>query len=498
MASFNNIPEALRVPLFYVEVDNSKANTASEIQRTLIIGQHLSDASIESNVPVKVSSVTDVAGLCGQGSMIHTMMAAYTANDRMGETWILPLADNETEMQQAKGSISVDAAPSESGVISLYIAGNRIQLTVRNTYTKEEIAADLVAKINSNTSLPVTALVDGTNANKVNLSAKNFGACGNQIDLRLNYLGLAGGESTPQGMGITIVPMTGGQGAPDLTQGLANLQDRGFDFIINPYTDTTSLNDLKDFLSDKNGRWAWDQQLYGHAYSVVSGTYGEVSAVGEVRNNPHETIGGVYRSPHTNYDLVAAFVGAIAQAIRNDPGRPTQTLKVMGILPPALEDRFNLAERNNLLFSGISTFVVADDDTIQIENTITTYQYNSFGAADDSYLQIETMYLLMYVNRFMRTQVTSKFPRMKLAADGTRFGAGLAIVTPAIIKAELIAQYKTLEMGGYVQDSKSFAKNIIVEKDAKNPNRVNVVWPGTLINQLRIFAVLNQFRLIAE
>jgi Mu-like prophage tail sheath protein gpL len=498
MVSFNNIPNALRVPLFFVEVDNSKANTASEIQRTLIIGQMMDSATIAPNVPVKVSSVSNVAGMCGQGSMIHTMFAHYMANDTMGETWILPLADDQTGMLQATGAITIDTTPSEAGVVSLYIAGVRIQLTVRNTYTKEEIATDLVAKINANASLPVTAAVDGTDGSKINLSAKNWGVCGNQIDLRLNYLGLAGGESMPQGMMMTITPMSGGQGAPDLTEGLSNLQDRAFDFIINPYTDTTSLNDLKDFLSDKNGRWAWDKQLYGHAFSVASGTYGEVSAVGEARNNPHETIWGVQRSLHPNYDLAAAFVGAIAQAIRNDPGRPTQTLKVTGILPPALEDRFNLPERNNLLFSGISTFVVADDDTVQMENTITTYQYNSFGAADDSYLQVETLYLLMYVNRFMRTQVTSKFPRMKLAADGTRFGAGQAIVTPAIIKAELIAQYRTLEFGGYVQDSRSFAQNIIVEKDSQNPNRVNVIWPGTLINQLRIFAVLNQFRLIAE
>ncbi|TJQ16894.1 phage tail protein, partial [Escherichia coli] len=37
--SFSNIPTNLRVPLFYVEVDNSMANSATETQRTLLIGQ---------------------------------------------------------------------------------------------------------------------------------------------------------------------------------------------------------------------------------------------------------------------------------------------------------------------------------------------------------------------------------------------------------------------------------------------------------------------------
>ena len=94
--------------------------------------------------------------------------------------------------------------------------------------------------------------------------------------------------------------------------------------------------------------------------------------------------------------------------------------------------------------------------------------------------------------------MTSKFGRMKLAADGTRFAPGQPIVTPNIIKADQIAEYQTLVFNGYAQDAEAFAKNIIVEQNASNPNRVDVLWPGTLINQLRIFALLNQFRLQAE
>ena len=66
------------------------------------------------------------------------------------------------------------------------------------------------------------------------------------------------------------------------------------------------------------------------------------------------------------------------------------------------------------------------------------------------------------------------------------------------IKADQIAEYQTLVFNGYAQDAEAFAKNIIVEQNASNPNRVDVLWPGTLINQLRIFALLNQFRLQAE
>ncbi|MHA3718072.1 phage tail sheath subtilisin-like domain-containing protein [Yersinia enterocolitica] len=491
---FTHIPSNLRTPLFFAEFDNSQANTATTTQRTLIIGQMLNAGTLPADVPVLVSSVATVAGQCGAGSMLHGQMAAYLANDIAGEIYILPLADTEA-MVAATGKITVTTQASATGVISLYIAGIRVQVAVVATDEVAAVATALTAAINTTASLPVTAAaVDAV----ITLTAKNKGAHGNTIDLRLNYLGSAGGETTPDSLVLAFTAMAGGAGAPELDDALANLQDRTFDFIINPYTDTVSLNKIKEFLSDSTGRWSYAEQLYGHSFAAQSGTYGQLTAAGELRNDQHASLLGVNGSPTPSYIWSAAYVGAIAQSLRNDPGRPLQTLTISGVLAPPLASRFTLTERNNLLHSGISTVTTADDGTVQVENIITTYQKNKYGAEDDSYLQIETLFLLMFVTRFLRTQVTSKFARMKLAADGTRFAPGSAIITPNVIRAELIAQYQTLEFNGYVQDAKGFAKGLIVEKSASNPNRVDVLWTGVLINQLRIFAVLNQFRLQAS
>lgn len=491
---FTNIPSNLRTPLFFAEFDNSQANTATTTQRTLIMGQMLTDGTLPANIPVLVSSVATVAGQCGAGSMLHGQMAAYLANDTAGEIYILPLSD-ATAMVAATGKITVTTQASATGVISLYIAGIRVQVAVVATDEVAAVAIALTAAINTTASLPVTAAAVGA---VITLTAKNKGAHGNTLDLQLNYLGSAGGETTPDSLVLTFTPMAGGAGAPELDDALANLQDRTFDFIINPYTDTASLNKIKEFLSDSTGRWSYAEQLYGHSFAAQSGTYGQLTAAGELRNDQHASLLGVNGSPTPSYIWSAAYVGAIAQSLRNDPGRPLQTLAISGVLAPPLASRFTLTERNNLLHSGISTVTVTDDGTVQVENIITTYQKNKYGAEDDSYLQIETLFLLMFVTRYLRTQVTSKFARMKLAADGTRFAPGSAIITPNIIRAELIAQYQTLEFNGYVQDAKGFAKGLIVEKSASNPNRVDVLWTGVLINQLRIFAVLNQFRLQAS
>ncbi|MFS7179492.1 phage tail sheath subtilisin-like domain-containing protein [Serratia proteamaculans] len=491
---FNRLPSNHRAPFFYAEFDNSMANTATAVQRTLLIGQMLSTATAAPGIPQKVSSDSAVAGICGSGSMLHNMMTAYLANDISAELWILPLADGATGTTAATGKLQVVTAAAATGVLSLYIAGVRVQLTVVSTDDSVAVAAAIAAVINAQSKLPVIAEVDSAATDTVKLTAKNKGAHGNSIDIRLNYQGAAGGEETPQGMELKITVMAGGAGAPALTDALGNLQDRAFDFIVNPYTDTTSLDAVKEFLSDATGRWSYAQQLYGHSFGALAGTYGSLSAAGEARNNQHETLLGINGLPTPAYLWAAALTGAIAPSLRNDPGRPTQTLTISGVLAPPLETRFMLTERNNLLYSGISTFTVADDGSVQVEKTITTYQKNKFGDADDSYLNIETLFLLMFVTRFLRTQITSKFSRMKLANDGTRFAPGSAIVTPNVIRAELIAQYRTLEYNGYVQDSAAFAQTLLVERNSSNTKRIDVLWTGTLIDQLEIFALLNQWR----
>lgn len=495
MVAFSRVPNNLRTPLFYVEFDNSMANTATATQRTLIIGGMLSTGTATPGIPQLVSSPNTVGELTGKGGILHAMMTAYQANDTAAEIWILPLEESETAMTAATGKIKVASAASDTGVISLYIAGTRIQLTVVATDDADSIAASLAALINATTALPVTATAA---TDTVTLTAKNLGATGNGVDIRLNFLDTPGGEATPAGLALTITAMTGGAGAPDITAALGNLQDRAFDFIVNPYDDTTSLDVLKTFLSDNGGRWSWDKQLYGHAFGTTTGTYAQLGTKGGLRNNQHETLLGVNKSPTPAYVWSAGYCGAAAVSLRNDPGRPLQTLAISGVLAPALEDRFDLIERNNLLYNGISTWTVDDDGTVRIENLITTYQKNAYGDADDSYLQVETLFTLAFVVRYLRTQITSRFGRMKLAANGTRFMPGAAIVTPNVIRADQIAQYQTLEYQGYVQDSAGFAKGLIVEKSKTNPNRVDVLWTGTLINQLRIFALLNQFRLQAS
>jgi phage tail sheath gpL-like len=213
-----------------------------------------------------------------------------------------------------------------------------------------------------------------------------------------------------------------------------------------------------------------------------------------MRNDQHMTILPENGSPTPHWLWAPAYCGAAAVALKADPARPVQTLAVNGVVAPPVSSRFDITSRNTLLFTGMSTFAVSDDGTVRLENLITTYQKNAFGQPDNSYLEIETMFQLMFLMRDLKGDLTSKYPRAKLASSVARLAPGVQVVTTAMIRSEIIAHYRTLEYNGQAQDSAAFAAGLIVTQNVNNHNRVDILWAGTIMNQLRLFAVLAQFR----
>lgn len=490
---FHNIPTNLRVPLFYAEIDPSQANTAQVVQRTLIIGQITSAGVAVANVPLRSQGVDDAKAQGGPGSMLALQTAAYRQNDTSGEVWYLPLADAGGGVL-ATGSVTFTGPTTAPGVLSLYIGASLVALAIASGQTAAQIATAITAAINALTDLPVTAAVDGVTTSKVNITAKNKGLAGNDIDIRVNYRGTAAGEATPAGVTVTIVAMANGATNPTLTTALSNLGDEPFDFIVSPYTDATSMAALTAFLNDTVGRWSWSVQVYGHVFMASRGSYGTLATFGQALNDQHASCVGVYDVPTPSWVWSAAITGAAAVSLRNDPGLPLQFVQIAGVLAPPIASRFPLSLRNALLYDGISTYTVDRAGGVAIENLITTYQHTPLSQPDDSYLQVETLFLLTYVLRRLKSVVLGKYGRKKLAKNGTRFAAGLNIVTPNLIRADIIAEYQAMEQEGYVQDAATFAANLVVEINATNPNRVDVLWPGDLIKGLRVFALLAQFR----
>ena len=199
--------------------------------------------------------------------------------------------------------------------------------------------------------------------------------------------------------------------------------------------------------------------------------------------------------PMPSWEVAAAYTSKGARSYMNDPARPLQTLELNGVLPPPKHKRFLLSQLNNLSYSGMATQRVDANNNLMIARESMMYQRNVYGIPDDAFELGTTLHTLAKLFRNQRQAITSKYPRHKLADDGTRYGVGQAIVTPSVIRAELVAEYAVDEYNGLVENLNAYKQNLIVERDPNNPNRVNVIYPPDLVNQMRIFAVLAQFRL---
>jgi phage tail sheath gpL-like len=297
---------------------------------------------------------------------------------------------------------------------------------------------------------------------------------------------------------LTYSPLASGAGDPSFATAISNLGETPVEYVCVPFTDSNSLNLWKTELGfGDTGRWGWIRQLYGHLFSAVRNDVGPLQVFGGTTHNSAQlsALGVELLAPSPVWEWAAAYTAKAARCLAIDPARPLQSLHLEGILPAKGQDLFTISELNTLASSGIATQRTFSDNIPTIARETTTSTRNLYGNTDDAYEVVTTLATLARLLRNQRQAITSKYPRHKLADDGTRFGAGQAIVTPKIIKAELVAQYRIDEFNGLVENGAAFKANLIVERDANDVNRVNVLYPPDLVNQLRVFAVLAQFRL---
>ena len=87
--SFNTIPGNLRVPLAYVEFDNSRAvvGTPAMQYRVLFIGQKVAAGTATVNTLLRVATTDAAVVLFGAGSMLTRMIEQFKAANRYIDCW---------------------------------------------------------------------------------------------------------------------------------------------------------------------------------------------------------------------------------------------------------------------------------------------------------------------------------------------------------------------------------------------------------------------------
>lgn len=487
--SFDSIPSALRTPGVYTEIDSTRAQSGVQLLncRILVIGQLAAGATVAALTLTRVTSVEQARTAFGAGSMAAIMCEAAMASNSTSELWVLPVADAGSGVAAA-GSVTYSGSPTAAGTVELYVGGRRVRVGVSTSDTPASIATATAAAIMADTTLPVTAAVDGGVPARLNITARNKGEAGNSIDLRIGYYG----EALPAGISATIVAMASGATNPDLTAALAAIGDNWFQCWALPYTDAANLALVEAELASRFGPL---REIEGHAFVAARGSVGTLGTLGDSRNSKHLTIVAAQGEPMPTYAKAAETAALVAFYASIDPARPLQTLAYSYCLPPALSARFTRQERNLLLFDGVATTYVDDGGVMRTERLVSTYKTNALGSPDTAYLDVETIYTLMLIRHDWRDYLRRKYPRHKLAADGTRYGPGQAVVTPNLIKAEAVAKFREWEELALVENIDQFKADLIAERNGSDPNRLDVLLPPDLVNGLRIVANKIAFRL---
>ncbi len=460
--SFDNIPSTIRKPGAYFEFNTTLAvnSLPANVQPTLIVAQRLTAGTVAALLPTRVYSSNDAATYFGRGSLAHRMVkAALKANPYLDLT-VCALDDGAGAA--ATGTVTIANAATGSGVLSLYIGNDLIQIAIASGNAVAAIATALAAAVNNLPDLPVTATA---NLGVVTITARNKGLVANQIDLEASITANIGST-------VTVAAMTGGTIDPGIQAALDKVYASQYSLIVTPYNDATALATLRDHLDAVSGPI---EQRPGVGYYAIDTTLASAITLATGINSGR-IVGALLRGTRSpSYELAAAF--AAVRASESDPARPLNYLALTGIAAPLEAQRLTRQEQESALANGVAPLQVNSSQQVQIVRVITTYMKNIAGVPDISLLDVTTIDTLDYTRRSVRERLLLRFPRAKLSTK-----------TPPRVRTEVLDVLRKLERLEILENVDANKSGVICERDEQDPNRLNIRIPADVVNGLHIIA----------
>ena len=483
--TFDEIPYDWLKPGTYIEARPNYANMGLVPfpARAVLFVQMLASGTAEARTLYRITRATEGTALFGAGSVGADMVTAFKAANRTSDVYAIALPDADVG-QAATGSFAFSG--SGSGPIALYIGDVRVRISATSTSTPASLAAAAVAAINAQVSLPVTATAA---TDKVALTARHKGEVGNSI---LLSVARRNDEVLPSGLTVTIEPMTGGTGNPDVQELLDVITNEWFTDIACAWSDAANQAALA---TDLATRFKAMGKKDGHAYIGATGTFGEMTAKGAVTNSPHISLIGGKRLATAPWQWAAGLCGLATFHLTNDPARQLRSLVMTGIMAPATEDLFTEEEQNLLLGSGVSTFNVLPDGTVTLDRIVTTYKVSNLNVTDRAWLDIMVPKTLTRVRYDWSAYVTLLYPRHKLADDDSAAAAHSdAVVTPKRMLASWAARCSLYERNAWIEDTKRTIEESSFTRSKDDRNRLEGNQQIVIIGNLMVLAAALEFQ----
>ena len=481
---FNDLPQALRYPGAYIEIDGSQAGLGGDLPVVLLVGQKLATGTAPVGEVVRIAGIEDAKTKAGAGSMLAQMAARYRNVDPTFDVFLLPYADDPAGVA-ATGTLTVASAATASGTLALYIAQRAISVGISTGQTAAQIATAIAAAITAaGIDIPVTAVAAGS---VVTLSARHKGTCGNAIDLRLNLYG----EDTPAGLVLALVAMSGGTGDPapgDLPALIGH--QHWFRYVVLGINDAATL---AAWHTESQRRYKPPVQAGFRAFTAHRGDYASAAAFGETKNYEHIADLSLALNPPTTWEAAATLAAAAAPRLYNNPVMSLEGTPLPGLKAASYHDWSN---GNGLLFKGMSLMEMGKDGSCYIKRLVSMYLYRSDGSTDDAYLDINVAEVMERIRYEQRMGAIQKFRGTVAAKSDEGYRPGLPITTEDSVKAFLLSLYKNVLMAqyGWVQAYDYYKRTLIVEQDPDNPSRFNFLDNPVVNSPFYILAGRSSFR----
>lgn len=433
-------------------------------RRLLLVGHKLTAGNLPLNTITTVSTESDAIARFGEGSMLLAMWRGAKANADLGlpidciaiEPGVTPIAASSTIVVGNTG-----ATLAMPGEVTLYVHGKRLSFGATTSDTEETVAAKMIAVINAQPSLQVTAAA-GAALNEVKLTCKWGGPTGNSIDVRGAFYD---DDRLPTGLTLTIPPMTLGAVNPDVSPVVGAMGLTRPTEIVCPFLDSTNLNILE---TELELRWKENNMRDGMVINAMRGTEAEITTFLAGRNCAHvHTI--VTTKDLTNPWETAAMAGAaIESQAAKDPAVPHTGIPLVGYLGPKPSDHFEDDQPNNLLQAGGSPLEINQDSTANLLRMVTNYTLSSAGAPDRSMAELCWLKTASYKRWFNVTEFQTKYRGYKLAQYITDPIPGQKIMTVPLAEEIMLGIYKTFMDVGLCQNMPYYKGTLKVEIDGAN------------------------------
>lgn len=493
MIDFMEIPSTWLDPAIFAEVkpNYSKKGVLAYPEKNIIVSQKLAGGTLTAGRIVEVTRADEGYAHFGEGSIGADQVVAFRKANKSTPLYVMAM-DDAAGATAATGTITFAGAASVSSTLYFKIGGRRISITALAADTPTALATKLVTAITADNRCAVTAT---SAVGVVTLTAKNKGACGNEIDVRVDRKV----ADLPSGLTATIVAMANGATNPNIQTALDAIDVSWFTKICVPWNDTANLQLLDTWLK---ARYVATSKLDCHGFVYKSGTYGQRTTFGDLTNCAFLTCGGLYRSPTSPWVHAATAMAIASFFLTQDPARQLKSLVLPGVEAPDLADQDTQDERNFLLQHGMCSDICMDDGSVVINRMITTYKKTTLNVADDAWMDIMIAATNSRIRYDWSGYVNLTYPRAKLVDDDRAVSvrraegdtaAGAAVVSPRIMKGAWAARCQLYERNVWIENVPETLAMSFFERASDVRYRMNSKQVYQIVGNLMVQAASLEF-----